>query len=397
MTTVKTPALPLARFKVLDLSRVRSGPTAVRQLADWGADVIKIEEPPRSRETEMGGQRLGADFQNLHRNKKSLTLNLKSPEGREVLLRLAEGADVVVENFRPDVKHRLGIDYDTVRSRNPKIVYASISGFGQDGPYARRPGYDQIIQGMAGLMSVTGIPGQGPVRAGVAIADTAAGLYCTQAILMALLEREQTGEGQWVQISLLESMLAVMDFQSVRWLVDGELPQQAGNDHPTIIPTGVFSTSDGQINICVSGAVMWERLCHTLGKDAWLDDPRFATNEARSDNRGQLNVELAEVFRHDTNENWIERLNAAGLACGPINNVRQAFEDPQVQHLGVRWPVNVEQRGEIGLVGQPYRSSRHAVGVRSPAPMAGAHTDEILGAAGYSAEFIARLKEKNVI
>jgi crotonobetainyl-CoA:carnitine CoA-transferase CaiB-like acyl-CoA transferase len=398
MTTTKTTALPLARFKVLDLTRVRSGPTAVRQLADWGADVIKIEEPvPRSRETEMGGDRLGPDFQNLHRNKRSLTLNLKAQEGRDVLLRLAEEADVIVENFRPDVKHRLAIDYETVRARNPRIIYASISGFGQDGPYAKRPGYDQIIQGMTGMMSVTGIPGQGPVRAGIAIADTTAGLYCAQGILMALLEREQTGEGQWIQTSLLECLLAVMDFQCARWLVAGELPTQAGNDHPTIIPTGVFNTQDGQINICVSGAVMWERLCRTLDRESWLSDSRFATNKARSANRQQLNAELAEIFRDDTNANWIERLNAAGLACGAVNTVQQAFSDPQVQHLGLRWPVRVEKLGEIGLVGQPYRSNRHTAGVRSAAPMAGAHNEEILASAGYSNESIAYLREKNVI
>jgi crotonobetainyl-CoA:carnitine CoA-transferase CaiB-like acyl-CoA transferase len=396
--TTRKPALPLARFKVLDLTRVRSGPTAVRQLADWGADVIKIEEPILpSRETEMGGERLGPDFQNLHRNKRSLTLDLKTPEGREVLLRLAEEADVLVENFRPDVKHRLAIDYATVRERNPRIVYASISGFGQDGPYAGRPAYDQIIQGMSGMMSVTGIPGQGPVRAGIAIADTSAGLYCAQGILMALLEREQTGEGQWIQTSLLECLLAMMDFQCARWLVAGELPTQAGNDHPTIIPTGIFDTRDGRITICVSGAVMWARLCRTLGRESWLSDPRFSTNKARSTHRQQLHAELAGIFLGETNAHWIERLNAAGLACGAVNSVDQAFSDPQVRHLGLCWPAWVDKLGEIGLVGQPYRSDRHAPRVRSTAPMPGAHNEEILASAGYSKESIACLREKNVI
>lgn len=397
MTDASTP-LPLAPYKVLDLTRVRAGPTAVRQLADWGADVIKIEEPVApSRETEMGGMRLGPDYQNLHRNKRSLTLDLKSDEGREVLFTLAREADVIVENFRPDVKDRLGIGYDTLRGINPRIVYASISGFGQDGPYARRPGYDQIIQGMTGMMSVTGLPGHGPVRAGIAIADTAAGLYGAMGILMALLERERTGKGQWIQTSLLEALLAMMDFQSARWLVAGEIPQQAGNDHPTIIPTGVFDTQDGKVNICVSGAVMWERLCRTLDRAAWLTDPRFLTNKDRSKHRDALNAELRAIFATQTNAHWIGLLNPAGLACGAVNTVDQAFADPQVQHLGIRWPVRHDTLGDIALVGQPYRSNLHTSGVRSVAPMPGEHNDQILRAAGLSPDTINALRSRHVI
>jgi crotonobetainyl-CoA:carnitine CoA-transferase CaiB-like acyl-CoA transferase len=390
--------LPLAPYTVLDLTRVRAGPTAVRQLADWGADVIKVEEPiPPERETEMGGLRMGPDFQNLHRNKRSLSLDLKSEEGRKILLDLAETADVIVENYRPDVKHRLGIDYAAVSARNPKIIYASISGFGQDGPYAKRPGYDQIIQGMSGLMSVTGIPGSGPVRAGVAIADTTAGLYGALGILMALLERERTGQGQWIQTSLLESLLAVMDFQSARWLVAGEIPQQAGNDHPTIIPTGAFDTQDGKVNICVSGSVMWRRLCVTLEREAWLTDPRYADNKDRSRNREALNAELAAIFQTNTNAHWIALLNASGLACGAVNNVAQAFDDPQVRHLGISWPVHHDTLGDIALVGQPIRSSTHSAGIRRVAPAPGQHSEEILAKAGYSSQAITELRKQHVI
>ena len=250
---------PLARFKVIDLTRVRAGPTAVRQLADWGAEVIKVESPEG--DAGMGGERHGPDFQNLHRNKRSMTLNLKSPEGVAILKRLVQGADVLVENYRPDVKFRLGIDYETLRPINPRLVYASISGFGQDGPYRERPGFDQIAQGMGGLMSITGLPGQGPVRVGIPVADLTAGIFCAMGILVALLEREQSGEGQWVQSTLLAAQIAMLDFQAARWMIGHEVPGQAGNDHPTSIPTGVFQTADGYINIGAAGEAIYRRFC----------------------------------------------------------------------------------------------------------------------------------------
>src|SRR5262252_8764385 len=258
----------LERFTVLDLTRVRAGPTCVRQLADWGANVIKIEMPPDPEGGEgMGGPREGSDFSNLHRNKRSMTLNLKAPEGLAAFKRMVKKADVVVENFRPDVKKRLGIDYKTLAKINPKLVYASISGFGQSGPYRDRPGFDQIAQGMGGLMSITGLPGQGPVRVGIPIADLTAGLFCSLGILVALLEREKSGKGQWVHTSLLEAMVTMLDFQAARWLIDGAIAPQAGNDHPTGIPTGVFKTADGHINIAASGQTMFRRLCEALGTE----------------------------------------------------------------------------------------------------------------------------------
>ena len=255
--------LPLSRFKVIDLTRVRAGPTAVRQLADWGAEVIKIEAPPVPGEG-LGGPRHGPDFQNLHRNKRSLTLDLKAPEGIEIFRKLVRDADVVVENYRPDVKTRLGIDYEALKAINPRLVYASISGFGQSGPYRDRPGFDQIAQGMGGLMSITGLPGQGPVRVGIPVADLSAGIFCAMGILVALLEREVSGQGQWVESSLLAAQIAMLDFQAARWLIAREVPEQAGNDHPTSIPTGVFRTRDGHINIASAGDEIFHRLCRAL-------------------------------------------------------------------------------------------------------------------------------------
>jgi crotonobetainyl-CoA:carnitine CoA-transferase CaiB-like acyl-CoA transferase len=394
----RAAALPLAPYRVLDLTRVRAGPTAVRQLADWGADVVRIEEPVRPEHAAEAAQlRLGADFQNLQRNKRSLTLDLKAAAGRDVLLRLVREADVLVENYRPDVKHRLGIDYDTLAAVNPRLVYASISGFGQDGPYAQRPGFDQIVQGLAGLMSITGLPGQGPVRAGIAVADSSAGLYAAFGIVMALLERERSGQGQWVQTSLLESLLALMDFQSARWLVAGEVPQQAGNDHPTTIPTGVFDSADGRINICAVGQEMWERFCRALERPEWRIDERFRTNRSRSAHRAELNAAIAAIVAERSSAHWIETLNAQGVACGAINRVDEAYADPQVRHLGIAWPIEHPQLGAVALVGQPLRTSLHRSTLRTPAPEAGADTDAILAGAGYAADEIARLRREHVV
>src|SRR5579862_2655028 len=281
----------LARFTVLDLTRVRSGPTCVRQLADWGANVIKIETPPGVEEP-MGGPREGGDFQNLHRNKRSMTLNLKMPEGIAAFKRMVKKADVVVENFRPDVKKRLGIDYKALAKINPRIVYASISGFGQAGPYANRPGFDQIAQGMGGLMSVTGLPGQGPVRVGIPIADLSAGLLAATGVLIALLEREKSKKGQHVSTSLLQAQIFMMDFQAARWLIDQDVPKQAGNDHPTSIPTGVFKTTDGHINIATTGGAIWERFCKAIDAKAMLDNPDYKDAKSRSINRKALNAEI---------------------------------------------------------------------------------------------------------
>jgi crotonobetainyl-CoA:carnitine CoA-transferase CaiB-like acyl-CoA transferase len=389
------PALPLGRFRVLDLTRVRSGPTCVRQFADWGAQVIKIEAPEG--DGGIGGARDGSDFQNLHRNKRSLTLNLKSDAGRDVLFALVKTADVLIENFRPDVKHRLGIDYETMQRINPRLVYGSISGFGQDGPYSMRPGVDQIAQGMGGLMAITGLPGQGPVRAGIAVADTTAGMFCAMGILTALLEREVTGRGRWVQTSLLQAQIAVLDFQAARFLVEGKVPEQAGNDHPTAIPTGVFSTRDGQINLATAGQASFVRLSAVLGNPGWVEDERFATPGRRSRNRVALHAAISSVLERETCAHWIELLNAAGVPCGPIYRMDQVFADPQVQHLHMAQAVEHPRLGALRLVAQPFTLSGAASELRCAAPDAGQHSDEILRELGYDAEAIAELRRTNAI
>ena len=390
--------LPLNRFKVLDLTRVRSGPTCVRQLADWGADCIKIEIPPVANIKEgITGDRNGSDFQNLHRNKRSMTLNLKTEEGREIFYKLVETADVVVENYRPDVKFRLGLDYEKLRALNHRVILASISGFGQDGPYAKRPGVDQIAQGLGGIMSITGLPGHGPVRVGTAIADLSSGLYCAIGILIALLEREVSGEGQWVHTSLLESQVSMLDFQAARWLLGGEVPLQAGNNHPTSIPTGVYPSIDGHFNIAAGGQEMFERLCCALDADEIGNNPDYATGELRREHRDALNEEIATYTKTKYSDEWIEILNDSGVPCGPINTVDKVFEDPQVKHLALAASVRSRSQKKINLVGQAVNMSRASREIRSAAPALGEHTDKILSDLGYTSIEINKFYASNVI
>ena len=391
--------LPLADISVLDLTRARAGPTAVRQLADWGADVIMIEMPPAPESDPMTGARQDPDFQNLHRNKRSITLNLKTDEARDIFFKLAERADVVVENYRPDVKHRLGIDYDAVRALNPRIIYGSISGFGQSGPYRDRPGVDQIAQGMGGLMSVTGLPGQGPVRVGIAIADLAAGMFLAQGMLIALYERERSGEGQWVHTSLLEAQIAMLDFQAARWLIDHDVAGQAGNDHPTVSPTGVFPTTDGHINIAASGGALYRRLCDAIGAPELIEHPDYAGGALRSKNRAALNAAIAERTKTRPSQEWVELLNEAGVPCGPINTIDQTFADPQVQALGIVTPMDHPTLGSVEVVGQAVNLARtpQPARVRMTTPELGQHTDGVLSELGYEAAAIADLRERHVI
>jgi crotonobetainyl-CoA:carnitine CoA-transferase CaiB-like acyl-CoA transferase len=369
----------------------------VRQLADWGANVIKIEAPEAIDTGKgLGGERHGPDFQPVHRNKRGITLNLKDKDGLAAFKRMVTRADVVVENYRPDVKDRLGVNFEALSAVNPRIVLASISGFGQDGPYAKRPGFDQIAQGMGGLMSVTGLPGQGPVRAGIPVADLSAGLYAAIGILVALLEREQTGKGRWVQSSLLEAMVGMMDFQATRWTMAGEVPRQAGNDHPTTIPTGLFNTADGIINIAGGGEEMWRRIVETLGIEKEAKDPAFATDKSRAENRAKTNALLQKALLEDTSENWITRLNKAGVPSGPVYSMDQVFADPQVKHLGLAWTVQHPQLGPIDLV----RSPMGLAGVeppRRPTPERGEHTAEVLAEFGVGAEELAELRKKGAV
>ncbi|NBS45454.1 MAG: CoA transferase [Betaproteobacteria bacterium] len=386
----------LQRFRVIDLTQVRAGPTCCRQLADWGADVVQVQMPEHMRGDDTLGGQDGSDYQYTHRNKRSITVNLKEPEGIRVLKALIARADVVVENFRPDVKQRLGIDYDTLSRDNPGLVYASISGFGQTGPLAQRPGFDQIAQGMGGLMSVTGLPGQGPVRVGIPIADLCAGIFAAQGILVALLEREQSGRGQWLHTSLLEAMVYMMDFQTSRWLIEGEVATQAGNFHPTSIPTGVYKARDGYMNIAVFGSKIWERFCDILGAPQWVTDPRYHDKPSRSVNRDALNAEINERLAQHDRAYWIERLNAGGVACGLINDLREVFEEPQVQHLGMVHEVVSAHHGKQRMVGQPVQLARTPSRIARAAPRRGEHTEEVLAEIGIGPADIARLKSLGV-
>ena len=388
----------LNRFTVLDLTRVRAGPTCVRQLADWGANCIKIEMPAHMMEGEgMGGPREGSDFQNLHRNKRGITLNLKSPEGVAVLKKMAAKADVVVENFRPDVKHRLGVDYEALSAVNPRLIYASISGFGQDGPYADRPGFDQMAQGMGGLLSITGAAGPGPMRVGIPVADLTAGLFAAMGIMVALLERETSGKGQAIDTSLLQAQLFMLDFQASRWTMSGEVPGQAGNNHPTSIPTGVFKTSDGYINIAATGQKMWTNICGLIGEPQMANDPKFNSGAARLKNRDELNGILEKHTVKRTSAEWVDALNKAGVPCGPIYSVDQAFNDAQVKHLGIARGVRNQQQKMIHLVGQPVSLSRTPSNIVAATPLLGEHTDEVLAEFGFGKDEINRLRAEKTL
>jgi formyl-CoA transferase len=390
-------SLPLNGFIVLDLTAHRAGPTAVRQLADWGADVIKIEAPgPQTDAT--GSRRDGPDFQNLHRNKRSITIDLKSKEGHELFMKMAKKADVIVENFKSTVKHRLGIDYEAVKKTNPRIVYGSISGFGQDGPYEGRPGVDQIAQGMGGLMSITGHPGQGPTRVGIAINDTSSGILLANGITLALLARERTGEGQWVHTSLLEAQIFMLDFQASRYTMKGEVAKQEGNFHPTSPGTGMFQTADGFINIAASGDSLWKKFCEVAGDKDLSSNPDFATVPLRAKNRPALIAHLNDIVRSKPSAFWVAELNKAGVPCGPINTIDQVFADPQVQHLKIRRPVDHPKIGTFDIIGQPIHMSAYPQPERlKPTPDQGEHTDEILKEFGYDDAAISGLHEKGVV
>ena len=396
-TMANNASLPLARFKVLDLTRAGAGPTCVRQLVDWGAQAVKIEMPGGRAGDGMGGNRHGFDFQNLHRNKRGITLNLREPEGVAIFKKLAKNADVIVENYRPDVKRRLGIDYEQIHAINPRLVYGSISGFGQSGPYRDRPGVDQIAQGMGGLMSITGLPGQGPVRVGIPIADLCSGIFLAQGILVALLEREITGDGKWVHTSLLEAMLSMLDFQASRWLVGGEVPPQAGNNHPTGIPTGVFETKDGHINIAASGDELYARFCGAIERPDLLTDPRFATSRARSKNRDVIMEVLMPVTRQRTSADWIKILNDAGVPCGPIYRIDESFADPQVRHLEMAQPVHSQALGDLTILGHPVSHGDKRLPIRTAAPELGQDNEEILGSLGYTKAQIVDLAQRGII
>tara|TARA_B110000263_G_C15286036_1_gene500844 strand:+ start:301 stop:1488 length:1188 start_codon:yes stop_codon:yes gene_type:complete len=386
--------LPLSDITVIDLTIARAGPTAVRQLADWGADVVRVESPEGG---FQAGGRTSPDYLNLHRNKRSIVIDLKDPDGQAVLHRMVKSADVVVENMRTPVKHKLGFDYQTLANINPGIILGSISGFGQNGPYSRRGGVDQIAQGMGGMMAITGLPGQGPVRAGVAISDVTSGLQLAVGILTALHERHRTGKGRWVHTSLLESMIGMLDFQAARWTVASDDPPQAGNDHPTLGPMGMYKTMDGYLNLAASGGRLWEALCSELGVVEWLEDERFSSVSARRDNKTVLNVLIEERLSQDTTEHWVLRLNEVGVPCGPVNTVAETFSDPQVQHLGLASPVSHPTAGEIKILRNATNLEGVSNDIRSASPLKGQHSEELLTQFGFSDEEIDSLAHSGVV
>ncbi|HXX48518.1 MAG TPA: CaiB/BaiF CoA-transferase family protein [Myxococcota bacterium] len=390
--------LPLDDLRVIDLTIARAGPTAVRQLADWGARVVRIEPPVHGTEPDIVGERRhGSDFQNLHRNKRALALDLKQPEGRDVLLRLVDRADVLVENMRPPVKHRLGFDYATLHARNPRLVYGSISGFGQDGPYAQRGGVDQIAQGMGGLMSVTGLPGSEPTRVGIPVSDLAAGMFLAVGILVALHERERTGQGRWVTTSLLESMIGMMDLQAARFTIDGVVPVQEGNHHPQFLPMGCFRTADGFVNVAGPSGRLLRNFCKAIGLPDLPADARFDSPAKRFHNRSELNEIVAARLRTRATREWVELLNDVGVPCGPVYRMDEVFADPQVQELEMTAPVDHPVLGRIELIRNAARLSGGPPSVRTPTPEAGEHSDEILAELGLSAAEIAALRAKGVV
>lgn len=392
---------PLEHIRVLDLTIARAGPMAVRLLADWGADVIKIEPPPRkdAEGNSVTGGRRGPDEQNLHRNKRSLAIDLKTPDGKALFHRLAVDADIVVENFRSSVKYRLGVDYETLKTVNPGLIYASISGFGQDGPDSERPGVDQIVQGMSGLMSITGEQDYGPMRVGIAISDTSAGMFLGQGILLALLHRERTGEGQWVHTSLLEAMMSKLDFQGARYTMSGEEPTQQGNDHPTQVPMGMFSAKDGYVNIAAFGGQMWRRFCAALDAQDLLDHPDYQSVGSRTRHRAQIKADMNAITELHTVAVLVERLNEAGVPCGPINSIKQAFENPQVAHLGMAVPAPHEEMGNLSLVRSPINLSSfpHPALLSRAAPDPGCDGRAVLSELGLSAEEISGLRDSGVV
>lgn len=389
-------ALPLAHLRVLDLSRVRAGPTCVKFFGDYGADVIKIERTDGGGDP-MGDNRYSSDYVNAQRNKRGITLDLKEPRGIEVLKKLALDADVLVENFRPDVKHRLGIDYETMASINPRLVYTSISAFGEDGPYAGRPGFDLIAQGMGGLMALTGYEDRGPLRVGMSPADVSAGIFAAMGTMIALLERERSGKGQWVQTNLLASQIMLLDYQAMSWLMDRRIPKRRGNDHPQIVPTGVYRASDGHFTLSTVGNESYRRLCHAIGAPALAVDPRFADAPSRESNRDAMNAAIEAATIRRTAAEWVEILNAEGVPAGPIYELDKMFADPQVRLTGIAQPLAHPKLGTVEILGQPIKLSRTPAQFRRAPPELGEHTDEVLAEHGFSPDAIAKLRELGVI
>ena len=390
--------MPLTGIKVLDLTRVVSGPFCTMLLADFGADVIKVEalNGDPSRVTGIVGEGENPYFVNLNRNKRSITVNLKTDRGRQIIRRLARTADVLVENFRPGVMDRLGIGYDTLKEINPELIYAAVSGFGKTGPYRDRPAFDFIAQAMSGFMSLNGSEDMDPMRAGIPISDTVAGLYAAFGILAALRNRERTGRGDEIQVAMTDGLISMFTFASGAFFSTGELPPRNGNDHMVISPYGVFPTADGPIALAPSTEKTWQNLCRVLDMTHLTTDPRFETNEKRRENRIEINRIIAEKFQTRTRMEWIEALNGAGVPCGPIYNLKEVFSDPQILHQEMI--LESEQpSGKVKMPGFPVKITDTPAALRRPSPQLGEHTGEILKEIGYGESEIEEMRQGKIV
>jgi crotonobetainyl-CoA:carnitine CoA-transferase CaiB-like acyl-CoA transferase len=396
-------APPLSKMKVLDLTQVMAGPFCCQLLADMGADVTKVEPPGTGDQARraMGFKMKGEDtaaFIAINRNKKSITLNLKKEEGREIFYRLAQKSDVLVENYRPGVAKRLGIDYETLKEISPRLIHASISGFGQTGPYADRAGYDLIAQGMSGVMSVTGEPGGPPAKSGVPISDLSAGLFCAFGILAAYVAREEIGRGQYIDTSLFEGALAFSIWETAELWATGRVPQPFGSAHRLNAPYQALKTRDGYLNVGPNNQRLWMRFCEALGRKDLTEDRRFSTNEDRMNHREELVEELESVLKERDTDEWEKLLLEEGVPVGPIYNYKQVFEDPHTQAREMVVEMEHPVEGTVRSLGIPVKLSETPAEIRYPAPLLGEHTEETLAQElGYSKAHIADLRERKVI
>ena len=394
-------AKALEGIKVLDLSRALAGPYCTMMLADMGAEVIKLEMPGRGDDSRSWGPPFvegeSAYFMSINRNKKSITLNMKSDKSTEIIHKLIKQSDVLVENFRPGAMERLGLGYERVKEMNPRIIYCSISGFGQDGPYRMLPGFDQVLQGMGGLMSITGELGGPPIKVGVAIADISGGMFASNGILVALYNREKTGKGQMVDVSLLDSQVAWLTYRAGAYFASGEIPQPMGSGHPVIVPYQAFKAKDVFINIAVGNDQLWERFCKAVGLENVMNDPKFATNAKRVENREEIVKIISDLIVTRDGEEWLKILTDAGIPCGPIYTVDKIFADPQVLHREMVKELDHPKAGKIKVTGIPIKLSDTPGEVETAPPVLGQHTQEVLTELGYSDQDLEKLKQENVI